>query len=1009
MESVLPVWLSPAGAAGTVVAAAALAWLRARAILSAPAGPTLPERLQQWRGHHQGLLAIAMGALILSGIQALWAIPAVWLAFQAVGHRVRTQVFGDTWSLAGQVRWNLRALAGVLGFWWAVSLAPFALTALAAPAWASLVAAATLIAWNHFYGEIVLAALGATPLDRPAVLAAFEPVLARAKVPRPRLMRAGPRGASLANAFAMASPQGDVVLFLDGFLDHASPAEVAGVLAHELGHLEEFATRRLQLYSVGVLLAIAGAIVSASTAFGIWPAWSAAVWFLVAMGTLLARALRSQDRERASDARAVELCGGDGEALVRALVTLHALAHVPRRFDPEFERHATHPSLARRVAAIRALGGVPPALIEPRAFPCDGNPSRAVVFDATRFALVTVDGVADLANVAALLQEARQVEAADYTELTELRLAPAHGGGATLIATDRRRHQRRATIAPADLAAVQGMLDLADQRMTATPGPVAELPALGRIAALVAACVALPVFAWSVLAAALLASVRPTAPLLAAVSAGLAVVAALRDRQPSTDWSLLLFTTAAIACGTLAVRHIRAERRADIPFRVDAFLVAGFVVTGMAAAIPAALVVAFGYHDLERLHAAARAFSIAAPALAALGAFCVAVPRRASRIAGAGAFAAMAAAATLASDEFRDVFAPDPLIAEAPPLVVDDVVGTPDASVSETGSYTNVWLAPDAQHVILEATRDGNQPDPDRYVVAALNGWRREIAASEVSFLDAASLFVVRSEPQARILSVEPIRGGAPRWSLRLDDPPAGEIEVDASGRWRLEPSLDPDMSQRDVDRLEGRIGDRAVRRTTIAGSPHTRGTWRERGVSAAGTSIQIARRWNGGMPTGLDGLVPGAGWSTDLERLGGRAPGVLARTRLELDCHGPTLTSDAATCFAKTGDETFVWDVAADAGPPVPTARIAGRVTTLWLDDATALFWRDRDLLLFWRGTNRAIRLPGEQGCPCPHDAAYANRRLATLTTTADRSTVRLYAIAPPGPAITASAAAQD
>lgn len=1008
MESVLPVWLSPVGAAGTVVAGAALAWLRARTILVTPAGPTLAERLHHWRTHHQAGLALAIGVLLFSGVHACWAIPAAWLAFQAVGHRVRTQVFGDTWSLAGQIHWNLRALVGVLGFWWAVSLAPFALAAFGAPAWTGLAVAGVLLAWNHFYGDIVLAALGATPLDRPALLAAFEPVLARARVPRPRLMRAGPRGALLANAFAMASPRGDIALFLDGFLDHASPAEVAGVLAHELGHLEEFATRRLWLYAPGALLAVGGAIVSAAIALSAWPAWSAGVWFLVAMSTVIARALRSQERERASDRRAVELCGGDGEALVRALVTLHALAHVPRRFDPEFERHATHPSLARRIAAIRTMGGVPPALIEPRAFACDASPSRAVVFDATRFALVSVDGTADLTNVAGLTHEARHIEAVAYTELTELRLAPVRGGGATLIATDRHRHQRRVTIAAADVAAVQAMLDLADQRMLATAGPAPDLPALGRIAALVAACAALPVFAWSVLAAALLASVRPTAPLLAAVAAGLAVAGALRGRQPTTDWSLLLFASVAMACGTLAVRHLRADRRAGVPFQVDAFLVAGFVVTGIFAAIPAALIVAFGFRDVEGLHAAARAFGTAAPALAALGAFCVAVPRRASRVAGAGAFAAMAAAVTLGSDAFRDLVVPDPLIAEAPSLVVDDVSGTTQASVSETGSYTHLWLAPDAQHVILQATRDGDQEAPDRYVVAALNGWRREIVASEVSFLDAASLFVVRDERRAMILSVEPIRDGAPQWSLRLDDPPAGEVEVDANGRWRLEPylDLDDDSPEEDAVRLEGRIGEDAVRRTTIPIPPRPRRAWRERGVSAAGTAIQVARRWEGGMPTGLDWLVPGLGWSTDLERLGGRAPGVLARTRLEVDCHGPTFTSDAATCFAKTGDETFVWDVAADAGPPVPTARIAGRVTTLWLDDATALFWRDRELLLFWRGTNRATRLPADDGCPCPHDAAYANGRLATLTNALDRSTVRLYAIAPPVPAITASAA---
>jgi hypothetical protein len=684
------------------------------------------------------------------------------------------------------------------------------------------------------------------------------------------------------------------------------------------------------------------------------------------------------------------------------------LSHVPRRFDPQLERHATHPSLARRVAAIRALGGVPPALIEPRAFPCDGNPSRAVVFDATRFALVTAeDGAADLANVAVLVQQARQIEAVAYTELTELRLAPARGGGATLIATDRRRNQRRVTIAAADVAAVQAMLDLADQRMTATAGPAADLSALGRIAALVAACAALPAFAWSVVAAALLASVRPTAPLLAAVSAGLAVVAALRGGQPSTDWSLLLFTTAAIACGTLAVRHIRADRRAAIPFQVDAFLVAGFVVTGIAAAIPAALIVAVGRTDLTRLHLVARGFSMAAPAFAALGAYCAAVPGRLSRVTAAGAFSAMAATLALGSDTFRDRMSPDPLIAPAPALAVDDLPGDQLAALSRNGSYQDLWLAPDARHVILGYSNDDDEA-PTRYLVASFDGWQREIEAADVQFVDGTTLFVERTAGRARILTAEPIRVGTPRWSLRLDDAPDGDIEVDPAGRWRLGRSLDRDPHAGSTTYLEGRIGESTVRRTSMPATP--RGVaYVDRQIAGTGAAIQVARRWTGGGPWMVDAFFPTLGWSGEIERIGGRAPGVLARSRSSVQCLGPSLTSATATCLATAGDETFVWEVAADAGPLVPTAYVAGPIVTIWHDDAAVLFWRDRDLLLLWRGTNRAMRVRTDGECPCPHDAAYANGRLATLTTTLDRSTVRLYAIAPPVPAITASAAAVD
>src|SRR4029078_1752811 len=60
-----------------------------------------------------------------------------------------------------------------------------------------------------------------------------------------------------------------------------------------------------------------------------------------------------QQQETASDLRAVELTG-DPEALIRALTKIHVLACLPRRCAQEVERAATHPSLARRIQAIRA-------------------------------------------------------------------------------------------------------------------------------------------------------------------------------------------------------------------------------------------------------------------------------------------------------------------------------------------------------------------------------------------------------------------------------------------------------------------------------------------------------------------------------------------------------------------------------------------------------------------------------------------------------------------------------
>src|SRR6185436_2220743 len=77
------------------------------------------------------------------------------------------------------------------------------------------------------------------------------------------------------------------------------------------------------------------------------------VAFTLAMVLLLVRGQAGrQSHETASDLRALELTN-DPDALIRALTKIHVLARMPRRWAHEFERAATHPSLARRIQAIR--------------------------------------------------------------------------------------------------------------------------------------------------------------------------------------------------------------------------------------------------------------------------------------------------------------------------------------------------------------------------------------------------------------------------------------------------------------------------------------------------------------------------------------------------------------------------------------------------------------------------------------------------------------------------------
>ena len=243
--------------------------------------------------------------------------------------------------------------------------------------------------------------------------------------------------------------------------------------------------------------------------------------------------------------------------------------------------------------------------------------------------------------------------------------------------------------------------------------------------------------------------------------------------------------------------------------------------------------------------------------------------------------------------------------------------------------------------------------------------------------------------------SESPSRAGR----CRIDDAPTGDVDVDPGGRWRVESYFDveSDDESEDAVRLDGRIGEAAFVRTPMpapdasSGRDAASAAWRRSGAGhcrddassrAAGTCFSL--------------LVPDLTLRSVLARTGGTAPGILARSRLTLDCYGPSLTSPDATCLATTGDETFIWDVAADAGPPRPIASMIGRIVGRTYEEQALLLWRDHDLLLLWRGTNHACA--SRRGPDARARTTLVRRgHVATLTRLADRDVVVRYPVAPP------------
>jgi hypothetical protein len=177
----------------------------------------------------------------------------------------------------------------------------------------------------------------------------------------PRFERVDLGGGVIANAIALPSVTRPAVLFTDTVLERLTQDEAAAICAHELAHLEYYnptRVRRLNLETSGLIV---GAVV-----FALLPRTgltdsllSSVVWSCVLLVALVWRVRDRQRLETESDVRAVALTG-DPEALVRGLSKLYACARIPRRFDSQQEQQATHPSLARRIRAIRVAGGVPP-------------------------------------------------------------------------------------------------------------------------------------------------------------------------------------------------------------------------------------------------------------------------------------------------------------------------------------------------------------------------------------------------------------------------------------------------------------------------------------------------------------------------------------------------------------------------------------------------------------------------------------------------------------------------
>jgi heat shock protein HtpX len=228
-----------------------------------------------------------------------------------------------------------------------------------------LVVGLLMAATVYWYGpRVILASLGARELqlaEAPGLHSAAERLAMAARVERPKLYilpDGHPRAFSVgrgAGASGIAVTQGLVGLL--------NPAELEGVLAHELAH----ARHRDLLVQTPVVL-VAGWLVEASRIGGFLE--RALLFVLGPVAASVVQVLLSPRRELAADLRAADICGSPhplADALVRIeqameLVRFQASPvteplYVVNPFEPTglAAMFSTHPPIGKRVQRLRAL------------------------------------------------------------------------------------------------------------------------------------------------------------------------------------------------------------------------------------------------------------------------------------------------------------------------------------------------------------------------------------------------------------------------------------------------------------------------------------------------------------------------------------------------------------------------------------------------------------------------------------------------------------------------------
>lgn len=677
----------------------------------------------------------------------------------AGGYPLARKLFGHTISLPGYVWSGFKTLVASLGVWIALLYLPILARSFDEP-WrlAALLLVPLMIAWSWWFVPAWLKLNGARPLTSPELNARIDEVARRASVRPPALYVYGADRMKVANAVALRGPRPAIALG-NGLVELLSPEEVAAIYAHEIAHIEQIPPREMRTWRLalwGLILAgFAGLYLADEHLPASISALFAMVWPFVVLGMLLLQGRRSQRHETESDLRAAELTG-DPELVARALVKIHVHSMIPRRWAIDFEKSASHPSLARRIQALR---GTTPSVAAPAfatpAFIQTARASRVVAFDDKR--AYWFDGVPEGTQheLGALREHASGMRAASWNDLVELRIAADSEEDRVLVATHKSGETWSVPIARPDVAAVQKLLDSVDTRLHGGAGLQKRSTLSPRVLLSLAALVTLVGSPGLLLFPIILALFRPSTAMLAGVAGLMAVNAVFRFSGTLMEfWSLfypIITMMLVISLLTTARHRAKHEKRDGVQFTV--------VILGLGAMLMLVATVASGDTGLAAIAKAPSLVGFAG-CLVGIGAAVLVAGRRSVRMGGIASLVAGLAAVTLGI---------------ASPLTPGGSVSTETARVREVRRVdfpaiiaTGLQVSPDGRGILIEA------PDRDETRTRTAE-WQlryddslRTMPAIAAGFVDSARMLSLWESGDSLELRLERLDSAAVEWRMPL-------------------------------------------------------------------------------------------------------------------------------------------------------------------------------------------------------------------------------------------------